>query len=880
MQVVPVDTLAAVMGEVRGQSTVRSARLRLASTFALLVVGMAIVREIESVRTFTSSRLPWWFIAACVLSLLVLAVRGRVLRGALLGTAVLLFGSAWWVVRSEPGMGTLAAVLAASSRDAARSSPVVLTVEGRILTRPESGPEGKSTLASYIAYTPSARFELAVHRVRTDAGWLDAAGTLLVRVSGVDGVERSTITTETGSPGAGDIAMLTGIARGIEAPLNPGGVDSSAWAQQRGVAGYLSIEDPRLIERIPHHQDTSIGRAWGGLLRWRGELMLAASRTLEPPPSLKHAGLPNSPASIRVHEVSALIHSLVLGLDERHEEQVQRRFTRLGVVHVLAISGYHVAVLAGVIASAVRATGDRGRFEAILVITGIVLYVLLVPASAPVIRAAVCVAFLYVGRIFARRYDPLCLLLIAGIVLALWRPSEVFTLGYILSLGLCILLVAAGRRVHARLAGPQLRGLVRPRKSMLGEMNNFAARFATATLLCWTVSTPIIAWWTGWCSPITIFASVLVVPLVSLLLVLGIVQVIAILAVQWSIGWLAPAAPDALQALGSHVLYAGGGFILWIVDLVDAIPLGSLRLFPISLALAIAATILLLAWLLRGRTNHRALWLATVLIAAWWTSEFFLAARSMGLERDESIRADVFAVGDGLCTSLRARSDSGTTPILIGAGSGRANLGVREVPAALRAVGAWRASTAIVLGPEPRHFMFIPELVEHLSIDRVLLPASLREIANQDRLSPQAGLIAHLEQHDVTIDWVDAPTRIEFGPEHIIELEPAERSLRASLAERDAGKQTRPLLSIHHEAGRDTGDAQVMIVAAQAASAGGLERILRQSDARHVIVSSAAEPAGSAASDPRIHWTSRDGYTAIRIGTSGAITRTTLDRAR
>jgi ComEC/Rec2-related protein len=880
MRIITVDRLAIAMGEVRGQSTVRAARLRLACTFILLLAGMAIVRSAGSVRAFAAVHLAWWFIAAGAVSLCVLVVRLRGLQGTLLGVAVLLFGSGWWVVRSETAQGTLAEVLSAQDRNPDLASPLVLTVEGRILTRPESGPQGRSTLSPFIAYTPAARFELAVHRIRTDAGWLEASGTLLVRVSGVDGVERSTITGEPDSPAAGDIAILTGIARGIESPLNPGGIDPAPWARQRGIAGSLSLDDPRLIERVPHHQDTTLGRAWGQMLRWRGEMMLAAGKTLEPPASLLRIGLPNSPESVRVHEISALIHSLALGMDERQEEQVQRRFTRLGVVHVLAISGYHVAVLAGVIAFGIRATGDRGRLEAFIVITGILLYVLLVPASAPVMRAAVCVAFLYVGRIFARRYDPLCLLLIAGIALALWRPSEVFTLGYILSVGLCILLVAIGRRVHARLAGPELRGLVRPRKTMLEELRGFAARFATATLLCWTVSTPIIAWWTGWCSPITIFASVLIVPLVSLLLVLGIVHVLLVLGFHACVGWLAPGAVDQVRDAGSHVLYTAGRFILWVVDLFDAIPLGSLRIFPISLVLATATTILLLAWFLRGRLNHRVLWTATACIAAWAMAELLIARGSMGLERDEYLRADVFAVGDGLCTSLRVRDGGTTKSIIVGAGSGRANLGVREIPAALRSIGAWRASTLVALGPEPRHFMFIPELVEHLSINRVHLPATLREIAQHDRASPQAGLLAYLEHHDVAIEWIEQETRIELGSTHVLELQPMERAFQASLINRTSPEHSTRIMSILHEAGSRQIDAKVLVVAANAASIGGLERILRQSNARHVIVSTGGDPGGTSRSDPRMHWTSRDGYASIHIGPGGTITRTTRDDTR
>lgn len=838
--------------------------MRVMCIFVLLLAGLGAARASQGLTGWIDVHMAGWFVLPGVMGIAGALCSALWVRRVLLGLAVVMLGAGWWVLRSTPSPGTLFDVLSVQAGDA----PIVVTVQGRLRTRPESGPEGQAALSPYMAYTPAARFELAVERIRSERGWVRAEGTLLVRVLGVDGVERLTITSDVDSPGAGDRVVLTGRAQGIAGSLNPGSTDAQAWAVQAGVAGTLMLDDPRLIEKLPAYDDSWRGRALGRVLSTRARLMMMAEDALRPPEAWRRRGLPNSPERVHMQEAAALVDSLVLGVDEPRQEEVQRRFTRLGVVHVLAISGYHVAVLAGILALTLRVTGDRGRLEGLLIAAGVVLYLAIVPASSPVIRAGLCISAVLVSRMIGRRYDPLCTLLWAGIGLMLWRPGEVFTLGYILSVGLCILLVAVGRRVHTRLAGPTLRGLIRPRRTWLGEARTAIGTFLTATVLCWLISMPIIAWWTGWCSPVTILASVVIVPLVSALLVMGLVQVVLVLGLVCTVGWVAPGVVEGVREMGAYVLHGAGAGVLWLVDVVDAMPMGSLRMPPFSLGLAITITAILLGWLLRGRWNHRVLWAATVCTLGWAGFEIVWRTELHG---DEILRCDVLAVGDGLCTSVRSKDAAGVHRVLVGAGAARANLGVRMAPAAFRSLGAWRVETVIVPGAEPRHFSFVPELVEHMGVKRVYLHQGVEEMAQLDPGSPQAGLLRILRERRVPIEWISASTRIELGEESVIRLE-AGGSAWNVIVERRAGRDdAQAMVAVVQDASGRVPSARVQIVASSAAGEGGVERVRRVSESRMVIVSSGDLARGYHAQDPRVMWTARDGAIDVRLARGGEV---------
>ena len=85
------------------------------------------------------------------------------------------------------------------------------------------------------------------------------------------------------------------------------------------------------------------------------------------------------------------------------------KYIRTGVVHVLAISGQHLVILAGFLWFALPRLGVRQRHGAWIVAVVVLGYALLTGGRPPALRAAVAVCAVCGGLILRRRvYPPTC----------------------------------------------------------------------------------------------------------------------------------------------------------------------------------------------------------------------------------------------------------------------------------------------------------------------------------------------------------------------------------------------------------------------------------------------------------------------------------------
>jgi ComEC/Rec2-related protein len=896
-------------------SLIRAARRRSWGALACLLTGMSLARAIEA----DLSRVPIEILLSLSIVPVIIAPLTRPrFRGACFALAAIMLGIGWWQARIiAPRDHPIAAQLNAAAdplafdgtddsdrRDGAdatrrdrRGSGVLLTVQGRILDRPDASNPLRGTLAASRMYTPAARFRLSIERVRTDRGWVDASGVLRVRVSGVDGIDRAALPTANGDAGAGDAVRITGIASGVPAPGNPGERDPRHWAAQQGVVGSLLVTDPRLVRRLPSGDavtdvsDVDLpssgsdgSNGWRSRLasRWiafRVALNDRAARAITPD---------GAPTAERDLQARALILSLVLGLESQREDRVAAAFTRLGVVHVLAVSGFHVALLAGVVLLAIRLTGDHGWIEPALTAVVVIAYMIVVPSSAPVFRAGVLVLVLLAADALGRRYDRLCLLAWISLALALWHPADAFTLGYALSVGLTASLMAFGDRFHARLFGIRLRGLVRRRRSWIDAPLDAGARFCSATVLCWCLSAPIIAWWTGVLSPLAVLASLVVVPLVSLLLALGFVTLTLGLLESAIVGGES-VVTDPLASL--LAIFADA--ILAIVHRLDRIDLASISVPPISLAWSAFATLAIGFLLLRSRVRSPATWLVLALTSA---ALYLDASRSrwtdQGLRSEEAVRTDALSLGDSMGVLLRVKTSDGhrlpARSILLDAGSMRADSGSALIHSSIRALGAWRVPTIVVTGEDPRHFAAIPDLLRPLGVRRVVMPASLLDLAIEPH-TPQAAMIAAIRSHGVRLEVVVEPRRLELAENLWLQLTPtASGSLIASVV---CSSRSDPLMIATNDIGAlldeasqpDAGDAieagvseraafvgansvarqraDVVILTGNAASPISIERFTREFAADVYVRCEADPPLIARGEDPPdLHRTGRDGW--------------------
>ena len=175
-------------------------------------------------------------------------------------------------------------------------------------------------------------------------------------------------------------------------------------------------------------------------------------------------------AAVFPEDTSAFFQSLLLGdkTELYRETELELAMSRAGLMHVVAVSGMHVAFLLGLLQSVL----GRNRLSSLLGMALVWCFVLITGAGPSAVRAAVMQSFVLLAPLLRRENDPLTSLSAALALILLTNPYASGSVGLQLSFAAVAgLFCFAGRlseAVYARL--PALRG-------------NAAGRFAVGTVV-------------------------------------------------------------------------------------------------------------------------------------------------------------------------------------------------------------------------------------------------------------------------------------------------------------------------------------------------------------------------------------------------------------
>ncbi len=128
---------------------------------------------------------------------------------------------------------------------------------------------------------------------------------------------------------------------------------------------------------------------------------------------------------------AGLAAGIVVGLRDRVDRDLAADFTTVGASHIVAISGWNIAIVAASVAA--LGGGLARRRRALLTATAIVLYVAFAGASASVVRAAVMAGVVLVARETGRAGRAAAALGWAAVLLLLIDPHLVGDAGFQLS---------------------------------------------------------------------------------------------------------------------------------------------------------------------------------------------------------------------------------------------------------------------------------------------------------------------------------------------------------------------------------------------------------------------------------------------------------------
>ncbi|MDQ3556105.1 MAG: ComEC/Rec2 family competence protein, partial [Gemmatimonadota bacterium] len=237
-----------------------------------------------------------------------------------------------------------------------------------------------------------------------------------------------------GRPRAVPVRLLDAVAEGRAVP-GCGGEVTVRFPQ--GVAGAVAGSEVRVRGRWASGSGPVLPSGWPRDPRFSGSLRadtadVAASAGLRGHPLLTLRGRASAHLDRLFPLHAPLANALLLGRRETLDPAIRDRWARAGMIHLLAISGTHVGLLAGVVLLLGRGFMRR-RTLAWATMALLALYLALIGAPPSAVRAGVMISLALLGAVLQRPSSPFPLIAAAAGALLVWDPSALLQPGFQLS---------------------------------------------------------------------------------------------------------------------------------------------------------------------------------------------------------------------------------------------------------------------------------------------------------------------------------------------------------------------------------------------------------------------------------------------------------------
>jgi len=299
---------------------------------------------------------------------------------------------------------------------------------------------------------------------------------------------------------AGQQVRIAGVLAPPKPPVARGLFDYRAHLARQGIYHQLKVEAPGdwtlLSSNRPPFTDRFI--AW-------------ASQTLA-------RGLPAEDEELRLN------WAMVLGWKTALTSEVSTPFMRSGTMHIFAISGLHIALIAGILVAVLRVVRLPRLACGVIVIPLIWFYTAATGWQSSAIRSTVMMTVIIGGWALNRPSDLINSLAVAALVILLWQPQQLFQPSFRLSFFVVLsiaLFMPPLEKLCDRLlqTDPLLPRELLPRwRRWLDIPIRWFATLVATSIAAWLGSLPLTAYYFHLFSPVTLLANVIVVPLSTLAL--------------------------------------------------------------------------------------------------------------------------------------------------------------------------------------------------------------------------------------------------------------------------------------------------------------------------------------------------------------------------
>ncbi|TWH48746.1 DNA internalization-related competence protein ComEC/Rec2 [Sporomusa sp. KB1] len=326
----------------------------------------------------------------------------------------------------------------------------------------------------------------------------------------------------TSKPAAyGDKVTVTGKLLELHGYNNPGQIDMVAALKRQGITARMSGQEQMLQVLTPYK-----GYSWQVVLaNWRDRMITGLQQVM-----------PVNDAAI----LTAVLFGGYQGIDK----DVISDFAATGLIHILSVSGAHIALVVGLITWLGRRLRWGPLFTVSLAAMAVILYACISGLTPPVIRSALMGLISLLAVILERESYAPAALAITALAMLIYQPLLLFDISFQLSFGATAGLVF----------------LYQPTVDYLSRWPSWLAGPLAVTLAAQLSVLPVIAWYFNSFSLISFAANIIVLPVIELVIILGLAGVI--------IYTMVPVAGNIIFVISSLLI----GLVMLLTELLAAVP--------------------------------------------------------------------------------------------------------------------------------------------------------------------------------------------------------------------------------------------------------------------------------------------------------------------
>ncbi len=612
----------------------------------------------------------WWCLCATCLALWWF-VRNRQYdgpAGCLLLVSVALTGAAWhnlnWFLFDRNEVARYAAF-----------EPAPVCIEAIARESPERVSAPRPTPLRAIPVGETSRLRVALTGIRDAGEWRPASGTCQLSVEGhLLGIHQ------------GDQLLAFGRLALISPPLNPGETDFAARARTERELVRVRSSAPECV---------SILSSGGGFTpsHFLDSVRVRAKQVVR---------------SLVGPDRAGLAAAILLGAREGLPYEETETYMLTGTIHVLVVSGLHVAILALGLWGILRMGWLPRRAGLCLIIVVVIAYALLAEVHPSIVRAATLCVLVCLAEWAGRHGVAFNSLFAAALVVLAMNPADMFQTGLQLSFLAVASLIWSGwglqsRKREARDPLEVLLAAGRPwYRRALSSIGRWTGWLMVTSGIVWLMTLPLVLNAFHVASPIAIVVS----PAIWLLVILAMWSGLTMLAI-------APFT-TSLGAFCGSICSASLGGLETVVRWAESVPIGHFFLPGPAwwwVAVFYVAMLYVMIWgnrllPLRWQLATLALWILVGLVpfmTRGWTHN--------GLE------CTVVAVGHGECIALEA--PGGATMLYDAGGIGSPEYATQSIADFLWNQGIVRIDGIVLSHADTDHYNAVPGLLERFSVGAI-----------------------------------------------------------------------------------------------------------------------------------------------------------------